>query len=340
MPACSVEGLLSDAKVRRKIATPTSARTAMAQSSTPRSRPPATTTERCLLGPQHLQELLDHVASLGIPGPVPGREALAQRWRQAAATYERLAVSEAGAADGAEILPLPKGMARHIGRLVELPGVRRTFDTVPVAFGMVELDKLVISQYSMTQAVVDRIVDSHPRPLSPQRLAELCLPLKPPAADFRLAGRSGQEFTFVADAHDMRFLDAQVLDPVDVRQADVMGHPQAVVALSVGFSANLLNGVRYNGRVAINNGHHRALALRRMGFTHAPCLIQPCTSTDDLGQAATREICDNLDLYFHAPRPPLLRDFDHPKLTLSVKAPRMRRVVTLKIEVQKRLLAL
>jgi hypothetical protein len=316
----------------------------MAQTPTARTRrrtPTATdTAERYLLGPQHLQEVLDQVASLGTHEGALGREALSQRWRQAAKVYERLATREAGAADAAGVLPLPRAMARHIARLVDLPGVRRTFDTVPVAFGMVELDKLVISQYSMTQAVVDRIIQDHPLPLSPQRLAELCLPLKPPVANFRLASQSGREFTFVADAHDMRFLDAQVLDPVNVRQANVMGHPQAVIALSVGFSANLLNGVRYNGRVAINNGHHRALALRQLGFTHVPCLIQPCASLDDLGQAATREIGDNVELYFHAPRPPLLRDFDNPKLTLSVKAPRMRRVVTLKVDVQRRLMAL
>lgn len=298
------------------------------------------TEETLLLGAQPLPDLLNLASSLEGLGRPPTRAQLADRWRSAARHYQRLAVSEAGAADGADIRPLPKAMNRHLAQLVELPGVRRTFDTVPVAFGLVELDKLVISQHSMTQAVVDRIMANHPLPLGPKALAELCLPLKPPAANFHLASRSGREFTFVADAHDMRFLDAQVLDPADVRQADVMGHPQAVVALSVGFSANLLNGVRYNGRVAINNGHHRALALRKMGFTHAPCLIQPCASEDDLGEAATRELCDNVELYFHAPRPPLLRDFDHPTLTLSVRAPCMRRVVTLRVDVQRQLMAL
>ncbi|MFP8781111.1 hypothetical protein [Hydrogenophaga sp. RWCD_12] len=298
------------------------------------------TEERLLLGAQPLSDLLNLASSLEGLGRPPSRARLSDRWRSASREYQRMAVSEAGAADRADIRPLPKAMNRHLAQLVELPGVRRTFDTVPVAFGLVELDKLVVSQHSMTQAVVERIITNHPLPLSPKALAELCLPLKPPAASFRLASRSGREFTFVADAHDMRFLDAQVLDPVDVRQAEVMGHPQAVVALSVGFSANLLNGVRYNGRVAINNGHHRALALRKMGFTHAPCLIQPCASEDDLGQAATRELCDNVDLYFHAPRPPLLRDFDNPKLTLSVQAPRMRRVLTLRIDVQRQLMAL
>ena len=298
------------------------------------------TEERFLLGPQQLQALLDQVASLGITGPRTTRSALSDRWRAAAQAYERLAKSEAGAADLPGVLPLPKAMGRHLAQLIELPGVRRTFDTVPVAFGLVELDKLVISQYSMTQAVVDHIVAAHPLPLSPRRLAELCLPLKAPPASFRLAGQSEREFTFVADAHDMRFLDAQVLNPADVRLGEVMGHPQAVVALSVGFSANLLNAVRYNGRIALNNGHHRALALRQMGFTHVPCLVQPCISVDDLAQAATSEICDNVELYFHAPRPPLLRDFDNPRLTLTVQAPRLRRVVTVKIEVQRRLLAL
>ena len=81
-------------------------------------------------------------------------------------------------------------------------------------------------------------------------------------------------------------------------------------------------------------------ALRQMGFTHVPCLVQPCVSADDLAQAATSEICENIDLYFHAPRPPLLRDFDNPRLTLTVRAPRLRRVVTVKVEVQRRLLAL
>lgn len=304
----------------------------------PTSRPE--TLERHLLGPRHLQDLLDHVASLGTQHPSADRTTLAERWRAALRIYEKLAQSEAGIADGPAIRALPKAMGRHIERLVALPGVQRTFDTVPVAFGMVELDKLVISQYDMTQAVVDRIINANARPLSPQRLAELCLPLKPPPANFHLASQRDDEFTFIADAHDMRFLDARVVPAASLQLDHVMGHPQAVVALSVGFSANLLNVVRYNDRLVLNNGHHRAHALRQMGLTHAPCLIQPCASMDDLQQAATSEICDNADLYFSAPRPPLLRDFDNPLLTLEVPSPSLRRVVTVTVDVKRRLMAL
>jgi hypothetical protein len=302
--------------------------------------PHAATQERFLLGPRHLDEWLDEAGALSTSGAVPSRGELTDLWRAGQVEYARLAREEAGAADGAAIRPLPKSTDQHIAQLVALEGVQRTFDTVPVAFGLVPLDALITSQYSMTQAVVDRIAQSHPLPIRPKRLAELCLPLQAPPASFRLAQRSEREFTFVADAHDMRFLDAQVIEPLNVQQAPVMGHPQAVVALSVGFSANLLNAVRYNGRIALNNGHHRALALRALGLTHAPCLIQPCASMEDLQQAACSEIVNNADLYFNEPRPPLLRDFDNPLLTHGFAAPRMRRVLTIKFDVQRRLMAL
>ena len=292
------------------------------------------------MGPRQLDAWLDEADALRLSQAMPDRTSLADLWRAGQAEYAKLALSEAGAADDATVKPLPKAMDRHIAALVEREAVTRTFDTVPVAFGLVPLDALIVSQYSMTQAVVDHIVAENPVPIAPRRLVELCLPLKAPAASFRLAGRSGREFTFVSDAHDMRFLDAQVVEPVSVLQAPVMGHPQAVVALSVGFSANLLNAVRYNGRIALNNGHHRALALRAMGLTHAPCLIQPCTSMEDMQQAASSEILNNADLYFSAPRPPLLRDFHNPLLAHSFAAPRLRRVLTLKLDVQRRLLAL
>lgn len=306
----------------------------------PTPRTENTTEELCLMGPRHLDELLDLVASFGLGDATPSRSALVARWREGVAEYARLAVTEAGAADAPTIRPLPKAMARHVARLSELDGVNRTFDTVPVAFGLIELDKLVISQYSMTRAVVERICAAHPTPPSPKRLAELCLPLRAPAADFKLVGQNGREFTFASDAHDMRFLDAQVVSPTRVQMGPVMGHAQAVVALSVGFSANLLNVVRYNGRLVLNNGHHRALALRAMGLRYVPCLIQPCASSTDLEQAATSEILGNADLYFESPRPPLLRDFEHPGLTQAFLAPHMRRLLTVKIETQRRLLAI
>lgn len=303
------------------------------------TKTPPTTQELCLLGPTELDNALRFVAQLPGNGPRPDPGAVADAWRAAARIWSDLAQREAGCADEPGIRPLPAALRDWGERLAAVEAVRQTFDTVPVALGLVELDRLVISQYSLTRAVVERIRATLPRRPGPRRLAALCLPCEPGQADFRLAYRSEREYVFVSDTHDMRLLDTRVLGAAELCAAAVQGHVQAQVCASIGFSANLVNAVRYRGRVVLNNGHHRAHALRAMGITHIPCLIQACGSEQELRQAATREIVDNSALYFEAPRPPLLRDFDHPGLTLAVQAPRLRRQVRVSIHVDSRLVA-
>ena len=295
--------------------------------------------ERCLMGPRHLDELLDLAADTAPPGFGVARASLATFWRDAMARYRALEDEEAGAADDAPIRPLPRGLQGHTERLLALPGVRHTFDTVPFAFGMVDLDRIVVSQFSLTQAIVDGIQQSLSAEPSPREIAQLCLPLRPPADALRLVYRSAREFVFTADAHDLRLLQARWAPAADGATGHGEGHALGAVALDVGFSTNLLNAVRFNGRVVLNNGHHRAYALRACGVTHAPCLIQACASAAELGEATTSEVVDNADLYFDAARPPLLRDFDDPLLCLPVPMPRLRRQLRLRIEVESRLLA-
>ena len=89
----------------------------------------------------------------------------------------------------------------------------------------------------------------------------------------------------------------------------------------------------------LNDGHHRAYALRAMGLTHVPCVIQVCSSYEEVRLAATPEIHDNSDLYFESPRPPLLRDFDRPDLACRLTTERLRRQVNLRFKVESRQLA-
>lgn len=65
-----------------------------------------------------------------------------------------------------------------------------------------------------------------------------------------------------------------------------------MLALSVGFTTNVLNVVRYGARVVLNNGYHRALALQELGVTHVPCLIQVCAHWEDV-VAGSSEMYDN-----------------------------------------------
>lgn len=283
----------------------------------------------------HLQALEESTSGVALPGPAE----LADFWRHAAATYRQLEVSEPGAADDPGIHALPRSIQRHVDSLVEQPEFRHTFDTVPVAFGMVELDKMIVSQYTLTRSIVDGLRARHASRPNARQLAEICLPMAAREDDCRLAYRDDGEFVFVSRKHDMRFLGASVVDPAAVSGLTVQGHAKAVIALSVGFSTNVLNVVRFGNRVVLNNGHHRAYALRAMGLKHVPCVIQVCASYEELREAASPEIYDHSDLYFESPRPPLLRDFDRPDLSLSLNSARLQRQVRVRFKFESRLLA-
>lgn len=303
-------------------------------------RPIAVAEELCLLAPGQLSSQLRYFAEMAAPGAAVDPADLAQHWRDAREIYRQLAITEAGAADNPQIKPWPKSLAAYQEQVQALPAIRNTFNTVPVAFGLVELDRLVVSQFSMTQATVQGLQASFKRPPTPRQLAALCLPLTASPATFRLAYRDNREFVFVSSAHDMRFLDAVPLAAADMARLAVEGHPQAAVALAVGFSANVVNVVRFGNRLVLNNGHHRAHALQAMGITHMPCLIQVCGSQAELREAASADICDNTELCFESSRPPLLRDFKHPGLTRRLRTLPQQRELRVSIKVESRLLSL
>lgn len=295
--------------------------------------------ESCLLGPRQLSDLLSFARDLAPDGPPAVAPALlADRWRAAVRVYRELEHSEAGCADDAKVLPLTGLQRRHVDRLIEVPAVRQTFDTVPVCFGWLPLDRLVVSQYSISRSNVDRMLVSLPRRPGKQALTRLCLPLEPKHPDLRLVSRSEREFVFVSQSHDVRFLGAAPLAPGQAGELPMPGHVGGLIGLGVGHSPNLLNVVRFGKRFVINNGHHRAFALQALGATHAPCLIQVCENGEELDEAACSEICRNVGLYFESPRPPLLRDYLHPELTLDLPARAQQRQLVIRIEVQRRLL--
>ena len=292
------------------------------------------------MGPRHLSEHLRFLEDHARDREVPDLGAAAAFWRSAMDHYALLQQSEAGIADAVEVRPLPSSMQPHVNRLIGSPAMRDSFATVPVAFGMVDLDRLIISQYSLTHSIVDELRTAAPPKPSGEALASLCLPLDAERPACRTLIRDPREFVFASAAHDLRLLSAQLIDPRSVAGLRCDGHPAAVIAVSVGFSINLLNVVRFGNRLVLNNGHHRAYALRAMGLTRLPCVIQVCGSREELREAASPEIVDNDDLYFDSPRPPMLRDFDNPELARRVDTQAMQRIVRLRFDVDSTLAAL
>jgi hypothetical protein len=106
-----------------------------------------------------------------------------------------------------------------------------------------------------------------------------------------------------------------------------------VVGLAVGFGTNFLNAVYIENRLILNNGSHRAYALRDMGVTHVPCIVQHASSRAELELVGSRFVRRDPDYYLKHPRPPMVKDYFDPQLRKIVPVHRRLRQVTVKFEV-------
>jgi hypothetical protein len=105
-----------------------------------------------------------------------------------------------------------------------------------------------------------------------------------------------------------------------------------VIGIAVGFGSNFLNAIHAEHRLVLNNGSHRAYALRDLGITHVPCIIQYASSREELSLVASGDLRDHPDLYLRSPRPSMLKDYFDPKLRKIIPIHRRLRQVTVKFE--------
>lgn len=84
----------------------------------------------------------------------------------------------------------------------------------------------------------------------------------------------------------------------------------------------------------LNNGSHRAYALRELGVTHVPCIVQHLSSRDEVELVAAREVRRDPDLYLSHPRPPMLKDYFNPQLRRVMAVHRRLRQITVRFEVE------
>jgi hypothetical protein len=131
----------------------------------------------------------------------------------------------------------------------------------------------------------------------------------------------------------MRFLGTMKLQAGNITDYPPPGNLAGVVGLAVGFGSNFLNAIYAENRLILNNGSHRAYALRKMGVTHVPCIVQHVSSREKLDVVAASEVMDKPDYYLKHPRPSMLRDYFNPKLHKVMAVHRQLRQITVKFEV-------
>ena len=261
---------------------------------------------------------------------------LIAEWQGAKERLRKLKREEAGCADNpvTTAVPVDGKYEALLSEFLKDPLVQNGFNTVPTEVAFVELDSLVVYQKHIDLAFVRQLKKTLGPAPSDEEIFRACLPYDHPHPPAKWSRVNDNSYTFISPSCDMRFLKAM---PLQARHIKGYPHPGAVVGvvgLAVGFGSNFLNALRFENRLILNNGSHRAFTLRDMGFTHVPCVVQHVSTRDELEVVAASAIRRDPDIYFKHPRPPMLKDYFDPALRKVMPAHRRVRQITVKFQVE------
>lgn len=284
-----------------------------------------------LIGRPPLKGFLRFVSGHAIAPP--GEGTLSERWHQARDLVAKLETEEAGIADDPVIRKLGPEYEQLLRALLRDPLIQNGFNTVPTEIAMVELDRMVVYQEHIDVTFargLEKRLGSNP---GRDDLFRTCLPYDHPQPPVKWSRMHGDRFVFMSPSNDLRYLGGMALEPKHINHPPP-GNLVGVVGIPVGFGSNFMNAIRVEKRLILNNGSHRAYALRRMGVTHVPCIVQHCSTRDELEVVACSQVRKSPELYLEHKRPPMLRDYLDPRLHMVMPVRRRLRQVVVKFEIE------
>ena len=196
------------------------------------------------------------------------------------------------------------------------------------------LDRLIASQKSVNLTHVERVKEQLGPSPDLEAVFRTCLPFDHPTPPYRVGRVATHSFVVTSESNDLRFLESIVIRPEQLSDYQSSGPLAGVVGVAVGYGSNFLNAIACDRRLVLNNGFHRAYALRALGVTHVPCVVQRLNGRADLefvGRAAIRR---DADVLLDAPRPPVMKDFFDPLLCRRVTRARRTRQVRVTFTVE------
>jgi hypothetical protein len=283
-----------------------------------------------LIGRPTLKQFLRFAKDNAVHAPSSGD--LVEEWKAANAVVRALEKEESGLADEPAIQPVDPENELLL-EFLKNPLVRNSFNTVPSEVAYVELDRMVVYQHHIDLTFVQQLKNRLGPSPSEADIFRVCLPCDRPQPPVKWARTNRDTFVFVSPSDDMRFLGAMPLQPEHIKDYPPPGNLAGVVGLAVGFGSNFLNAIYTEKRLILNNGSHRAYALRDLGVTHLPCIVQHVSSRDELSVLASTAITDAPNLFLQEPRPMMLKDYFDPRLRKVMPVRRRLRQVTVKFDV-------
>ena len=287
-----------------------------------------------LLGQPHLDDFLSFVKRKAVGGERISASLLADQWRAANDLYFDLQQREAGAADNADCLPLPASLELLADELRAGAYYRAAYDTLPTTIEMIEIDKLIVSQMHIANVFSEHRALALGSDPTPEALFRFCLPLESPMPPVRIQRIASDRYLFSSESTDLRAHEPLLLSPEQLGGVSSYGPVASAIGLLVGFGSNFMSAIRSEGRLVLHNGYHRAYTLRSLGITHAPCIVETVTRTDELRLTANEEVSGDPVLYFRSARPPMLRDFFNPALVKRFPVRRMETMIEVEFKMR------
>lgn len=277
-----------------------------------------------LLGQPGLDELLQQVADEAVGGAALSRATLVQRWRFANDRYHQFELS----GDETPVSPEPERLAGE--PLSTDPRHRAAFAAAPTEVAVVALDRLIVSRPFLTGGL------EAPNPATPAALAAFTLPADTMIRPARVTRLASGRYLFASNGLTLVEREPAPIDPnllAGALAADA-GPLAGALAIPVGAASPLMRVVRSEQRNLLIDGHRRVFALLAAGISHAPCLVHHVTRTDELALVAGDDVSDRAAFFFRAKRPPLMRDFLDPGLTLRLPVVRHETVIEIEIKIR------
>lgn len=300
-------------------------------SSAPNVVPPQADELVFLIGRPPMSEFINYVSTQTVDGGTVSPAALAAQWRGANDHIRDLETREAGLADSVPMRPVEEALEPLAARVLADPLFARAYGMIPASLAVVELDRLIVFQKQINLTYTQSLEQILGRSPTPEAVFRFCFSLDQPQPPVRAGRVGGNGFVFLSPSTDFRVLDASIFQATEVSGHEFGGPVSAVVGLVVGYGPNFLNVVEAEGRLILNNGSHRAYALRNAGVTHASCVLQRISRREELEFVGSPDLQAKPDQFLSAPRPPLLKDYFDPKLRSVLHVPKRSRQVKITI---------
>ncbi len=276
-------------------------------------------------------ELLHHVRTQALEEEGGRLPEIIGAWEALQPRIAELVQRESGQADTIQIAGIPDEYRAKLESFASDPLFQKTFASHPISFALLEIDKLVAPQRTVNLDYVDRLITSYPESPTVEDLLDICVSPKRKMDPIQHLEVGSNVHVFSSPNSDVRFLGAFVkhLTADDLEYAVSGGLPAAAIIAFVGYGGAPVNVLLADRRVVLNNGFHRVYALRSLGITEIPVVVQHIRNVELEFPPAVAGLPK--DYLLKAPRPVLIKDFFESEFAITLRVRERIKMVTLGI---------